>query len=85
MQELYAEPVKAELIGAADRGDQGGRRRVVRLAHPAARGAQYAPLVLEAGLDILVIQGTVVSGEHVSTPIGAAQPEGVHRRASTSP
>jgi IMP dehydrogenase len=29
--------------------------------------ARYAPLVLEAELDILVIQGTVVSAEHVST------------------
>ena len=28
---------------------------------------EYAPLVLEAELDILVIQGTVVSAEHVST------------------
>ena len=31
------------------------------------RVKKYAPLVLEAGLDILVIQGTVVSAEHVST------------------
>src|SRR5205814_2400752 len=31
------------------------------------RVARYAPLVLEAELDILVIQGTVVSAEHVST------------------
>jgi IMP dehydrogenase len=29
--------------------------------------ARYAPLILEAGLDLLVIQGTVVSAEHVST------------------
>ena len=31
------------------------------------RVTEYAPLVLEAELDILVIQGTVVSAEHVST------------------
>ena len=30
------------------------------------RVEQYAPLVLEAELDILVVQGTVVSAEHVS-------------------
>ena len=31
------------------------------------RVAKFSPLVLEAELDILVIQGTVVSAEHVST------------------
>ena len=30
------------------------------------RVSRYYELALEAGLDILVIQGTVVSGEHVS-------------------
>jgi IMP dehydrogenase len=29
--------------------------------------AEYAPFAVAAGLDILVIQGTVVSAEHVST------------------
>ena len=31
------------------------------------RVERYAKLVLDAELDILVIQGTVVSGEHVSS------------------
>jgi IMP dehydrogenase len=65
MQELYEEPIKEELIGQ--------RIREVKDAGYAAcasltpqRVEQYAKLVLEAELDILVIQGTVVSAEHVS-------------------
>ena len=66
MQELYAEPVKAELIGARIEEIKAGG--VVSCASlTPARVERYAPLVLEAGLDILVIQGTVVSGEHVSS------------------
>ena len=36
MQEIYGEPIKPELIGAAHPRDQGGRRRVVRVGHAAA-------------------------------------------------
>ena len=77
MQELYAEPVKAALIGAQDRGDQGRRRRVVRLAHPGAGRAVRAA-------------GAGGRARHPGDPghgrlrrarlepLGAAQPEGVH-------
>jgi IMP dehydrogenase len=66
MQELYKEPVKEELIGRRiEEIKQGG---VVSCASiTPQRVARYAPLVLETGLDVLVIQGTVVSAEHVST------------------
>ena len=84
MQELYAEPIKAELIGAAHRGDQGRRRRVAAPRSPRSGSSSTRKLVLEAELDILVIQGTVVSAEHVSQAGRAAQPEEVHPRASTS-
>jgi IMP dehydrogenase len=66
MQELYKEPVKEDLILKRIREirDAG----VVSAASlTPQRVAKYAPLVLEAELDILVIQGTVVSAEHVST------------------
>jgi IMP dehydrogenase len=66
MQELYAEPIKEELVVR--------RIREVKEAGVIAaasltpqRVAGYARRVLEAELDILVIQGTVVSAEHVST------------------
>ena len=41
---------------------------------------QLAPTVLSAGVDLLVIQGTIVSAEHVTTPGRGAEPQGVHRR-----
>jgi len=66
MQDIYLEPVKPELI----------RRRVEEIKeHGVVVAAsltpqkveQYYEVALEAGLDILVIQGTVISAEHVST------------------
>ena len=66
MQELYAEPIKPELIGKRIEEIKAGG--VVSCASlTPARVERYASLVLEAGLDVLVIQGTVVSGEHVSS------------------
>jgi IMP dehydrogenase len=66
MQELYKEPVKDELISRRIREiKQGGVIACASLTPQ--RVEQYAKLVLEAELDVLVIQGTVVSGEHVSS------------------
>jgi IMP dehydrogenase len=66
MQDLYREPVKVELAGRRiTEIKEGG---VISCASITPQRVEaYAPLVLEAGLDILVIQGTVVSAEHVST------------------
>jgi IMP dehydrogenase len=66
MQELYREPVKDELIVRRIREiKEGGVMAAASLTPQRVR--QYAGLVLQAELDILVIQGTVVSAEHVST------------------
>jgi len=66
MQELYQEPIKEELIVRRIREiREGGVVSAASLTPQ--RTARYADLVLEAELDILVIQGTVVSAEHVST------------------
>jgi len=66
MQRIYAEPVKAELIAK--------RIEEIKAAGAVACGSltpqkvtKYYDTALEAGLDILVIQGTVISAEHVST------------------
>jgi IMP dehydrogenase len=68
MQELYAEPIKEELIGTRIEEIKAGG--VVSSASlTPQRVEKYAHLVLEAGLDILVVQGTVVSGEHVSSKV----------------
>jgi IMP dehydrogenase len=66
MQDLYREPVKDELIGRRIEEIKAGAVTSCASITP-QRVPVYAPLVLEAGLDILVIQGTVVSAEHVST------------------
>ncbi|HUG87469.1 MAG TPA: GuaB3 family IMP dehydrogenase-related protein [Actinomycetota bacterium] len=66
MQELYQEPIKEELIVRRIREiREGGVVSAASLTPQ--RTARYADLVLEAELDILVVQGTVVSAEHVST------------------
>ena len=66
MQQLYQEDVKEELIFK--------RIREIKEAGVVASASltpqkveQYHKIALEAELDILVIQGTVVSAEHVST------------------
>lgn len=66
MQEVYREPVKDEMIVRRIRQiKEGGVVACASLTPQRVR--QYAPLTLQAELDVLVIQGTVVSAEHVST------------------
>jgi IMP dehydrogenase len=66
MQELYAEPIRPELIGRrVAEIKEGGVVAAASLTPQ--RVARYHSFALEAGLDILVIQGTVVSAEHVSS------------------
>jgi IMP dehydrogenase len=66
MQEIYSEPVKAELI--AQRIEEIKAHGVVAAASLTPQKVeQWHEIALEAGLDILVIQGTVISAEHVST------------------
>ena len=66
MQEIYAEPIRPELIGR--RVSEIKASGVVAAASlTPQRVARYHQFALEAGLDILVIQGTVVSAEHVSS------------------
>jgi IMP dehydrogenase len=65
MQRIYAEPVKEELI--AQRVREIKDKGVVAAASlTPQRVRNYYETALEAGLDILVIQGTVISAEHVS-------------------
>ena len=66
MQEIYLEPVKPDLIGQRVAEIKAGG--VVTAASLTPQRVQgWVPKALEAGLDILVIQGTVVSAEHVSS------------------
>jgi IMP dehydrogenase len=65
MQEIYAEPMKEELIGQRIREIKDAGVTACASLTP-QRVQQYSKAVLDAELDLLVIQGTVVSAEHVS-------------------
>jgi IMP dehydrogenase len=68
MQQIYSEPIKPELI----------TRRIKEIKDTGVTSAasltpqrteMFAPAILEAELDVFVIQGTVVSAEHVSKTV----------------
>src|SRR5256712_2002159 len=68
MQEIYREPVKPELI--ARRIEEIKQEGVVAAGSMTPqRVRDYHEVALEAGLDVLVIQGTVISAEHVSSSV----------------
>ncbi len=66
MQAIYRAPLQPELIPQRIREikEQGG---VAAASLTPQRVRDHYEAALEAGLDILVIQGTVISAEHVST------------------
>src|SRR3954469_17877028 len=68
MQQIYTEPVKAELI-ARRIEEIKARGAVVCGSLTPQKVREYYEVAVEAGLDILVIQGTVISAEHVSTTV----------------
>jgi IMP dehydrogenase len=66
MREIYAEPIKADLISARVKQIRDSGVTVAASLTP-QRTVQFAQTVIDAGVDLFVIQGTVVSAEHVST------------------
>jgi IMP dehydrogenase len=70
MQEMYAEPVRAELITARLRQMRESGVTVAGALSP-QRTKEFAKTVVDAGVDMFVIRGTTVSAEHVS---GQAEP-----------
>ena len=79
LQQIYAEPIKPELIGA--------RIAEIRAAGVPAAGAlspqntaAFAQAVVDSGVDFFVIRGTTVSAEHVSGRDRAVEPQAVHLR-----
>ncbi len=66
LQEVYAEPVRTDLLTARIKElSAGGGTTAVRISPQHTQ--QLAPTVLAAGIDLLVIQGTIVSAEHVTS------------------
>src|SRR4029079_16270802 len=66
MQEIYARPVEPKLIARRIEEIKAGGVLAAGSLTP-QRVREHYELALEAGLDVLVIQGTVVSAEHVSS------------------
>ena len=66
MQEVHREPIKEDLVYERVKEIKDGGVVAAASLTP-QRVERYHKLALEAELDILVIQGTVVSAEHVST------------------
>ncbi|MBU2563953.1 MAG: GuaB3 family IMP dehydrogenase-related protein [Actinobacteria bacterium] len=65
MQKIYSEPIREELI--AKRVKQIKKESDIACASLTPKNVEkYYNIAIDAGLDILVIQGTVVSAEHVS-------------------
>jgi IMP dehydrogenase len=65
MQEIYAEPVQPDLIGARI-DEMRASGHTVAVAVSQHRTVTLAPHILRAEPDLLVVHGTVVSAEHVS-------------------
>jgi IMP dehydrogenase len=65
MQEIYLEPIKPDLITARIRQIRDAGMVSCASLTP-QRTEQFAPALVDAELDLFVIQGTVVSAEHVS-------------------
>jgi IMP dehydrogenase len=65
LQEIYSEPIKAELITARLQQMRSSGVTVAGALSP-QRTKQFAEAVVDAGVDLFVIRGTTVSAEHVS-------------------
>jgi len=65
LQEIYSEPIKAELITARLEQIRDAGVTVAGALSP-QRTKQFADTVVAAGVDLFVIRGTTVSAEHVS-------------------
>jgi IMP dehydrogenase len=68
MQQMYLEPVKPELVTERIREIKSAGVLSCASVTP-QRTAELAPAILAGELDMLVIQGTVVSAEHVSKTV----------------
>jgi IMP dehydrogenase len=66
MQEVYAEPIKAELITERVKQVRDAGVTVAGALSP-QRTKEFAKTVVDAGVDMFVIRGTTVSAEHVSS------------------
>jgi len=75
LQELHAAPLQPDLLATAiEAVHAAGVTTAVRVSPQNA--AALTPGLVKAGIDLLVVQGTIISAEHVSGP--AAGPEALN-------
>ncbi|MBI4318042.1 MAG: GuaB3 family IMP dehydrogenase-related protein [Chloroflexi bacterium] len=68
IQQVYREPIKQALIG--ERVSAIKRHGVLAVAScTPTNAAAFAPLAVEAGLDIFVVQSTVTTARHISSSV----------------
>ncbi|HEY9413573.1 MAG TPA: GuaB3 family IMP dehydrogenase-related protein [Pseudonocardia sp.] len=70
LQELHTAPIDADLLTEALRGVREAGVTVAARVSP-QRARELTPTLLAAGVEILVVQGTIISAEHVTTGDGA--------------
>ncbi len=80
LQQLHAAPLDPELLGAAvTRIREAGVTTAVRVSPQNAQA--LTPTLVAAGIDLLVIQGTIISAERVASDGEPLNSEDVHLRA----
>lgn len=73
LQQLHAAPLDPELLGAAvARVREAGVTTAVRVSPQNAKA--LTPTLVAAGVDLLVIQGTIISAERVAQDHGVGEP-----------
>ncbi|SDD98153.1 GuaB3 family IMP dehydrogenase-related protein [Actinokineospora iranica] len=78
LQELHAAPLRVDLIAeAVKQVRESGVTVAVRVSPQHA--AELTPDLLAAGVEILVVQGTIVSAEHVARDSAGAEPLNLKR------
>ncbi len=65
LQKVYSQPIKENLVGERVRAIKKGGATCAVSVTP-ANTKRFAPLTVEAGADILVVQSTVTTARHVS-------------------
>jgi IMP dehydrogenase len=65
LQELHSAPVDPGLLGEACKSMREAGVTVAARVSP-QRAIELAPILIAAGVEILVVQGTIISAEHVS-------------------
>ena len=66
LQELHAAPIDLGLLGEAVKSIREGGVTAVAARVSPQRARELTPTLLAAGVEILVVQGTIISAEHVS-------------------